>query len=501
MFLLRHSNVRTLLVAMLVGLALPVSACVYLPVTGNLKPARLEEVHAGSTREEVLSKIGSPNILGSERFYVYDLVSLKGGIFGISQFRSGFVPFPFDETHVRLLLEFDDGDHVRRIQTEGADRDTFGFITPKKADSGSCRLPSDSLVLKGRFISIAFSPRADKFAAVERLTPSTRIRIHVHDLASGKQIVLEAQRGFWDNWGAIYIGRVQFSHDGKKLAAIIDEVVRIWDVDTGTEELSFEGHGTTTFGDIRSASAFAFTSNDRIIASGDLGGVLKLWDTETGREYASVQAHDGAVMSLAFSPDGRVLVSTGRDATVAFWDPATASELGRVTYSRKWEEGPWYAHRPGWSRVVAFSPDGNMIAVGTRTHVEVWRTPSRDELDGLMRTTSSTEHRGLEPEVLSAFLIPFSKTVIQSGDAKTIVFSPNGEWLAVAAKLAIIWDLSAGRELWRYTHYEALRDSVSSLAFDAAGEVLGLTTYNGAYLIPMSRVLASECGLGVASQS
>ncbi len=71
----------------------------------------------------------------------------------------------------------------------------------------------------------------------------------------------------------------------------------------------------------------------------------------------------------------------------------------------------------------------------------------------------------------------------------------------MAANLAIIWDLSAGRELWRYTHYEAFRDWVSSLAFDAAGEVLGLTTYNGAYLIPMSRVLASECGLGVASQS
>ena len=496
MFLLRHSNVRTLLVAMLVGLALPVSACVYVPATENLKLVRLEEVHAGSTREEVLSKIGTPNILGSERFYVYDLVSLKGGIWGLSMFGNGILSF--GEKHVRLLLEFDDGDHVRRIQTEGADWDTFGFVTPKKADSGSCRLPSDSPVLRGRFVSIAFSPRTDKFAAVER-DGSSGIRIHVRDLESGEQIVLESQRGFWGNWGRGYIGRAQFSHDGKKLAAIIDEVVRIWDVDTGTEELSFEGHGTSTFRSLRTVSAFAFSSDDRKIASGDLEGVLKLWDTETGREYGSVQAHNGAVMSLAFSPDGRVLVSTGRDATVAFWDPATASEIGRVTYSRKWEEGPWYAHQPGYSRVVAFSPDGNMIAVGTRAHVEVWRTPSRDELDGLMRTTSSTEHRGLEPEVLSAFLIPFSKTAILSDDAKTIVFSPNGEWLAVADKLAIIWDLSAGRELWRYT--QALRDSVSSLAFDAAGEVLGLTTYNGTYLIPMSRVLASECGLGVASQS
>ncbi|MEE8499765.1 MAG: hypothetical protein V3S27_04265, partial [Kiloniellales bacterium] len=134
-------------------------------------------------------------------------------------------------------------------------------------------------------------------------------------------------------------------------------------------------------------------------------------------------------------------------------------------------------------------------------HVEVWRTPTHDELNEVARMTSSSERRNLEPEVLSAFLIPFSETVINQNDPKTIVFSPNGDWLAVAANSAIIWDLSAGRELWRYTHYESFGDWASSLAFDTAGEVLGLTTYNGTYLIPMSRALASECGLGAPSIS
>jgi WD40 repeat protein len=54
---------------------------------------------------------------------------------------------------------------------------------------------------------------------------------------------------------------------------------------------------------------------------------VKVWDTQTGRETLTLTGHTGRVQSVAFSPDGRRLVSAAADRTVKVWDAQTGQEL------------------------------------------------------------------------------------------------------------------------------------------------------------------------------
>ena len=134
------------------------------------------------------------------------------------------------------------------------------------------------------------------------------------------------------------IESLAFSPDGHTLASgAEDHTVKLWDVASGRELRTLSGSDQVT--------AVAFSPDGRVLAAGSGddaktfpragGGKISLWDVATGRELPTLRGHSAAVTSVAFSPDGSILASGGRDGAVKLWNLASGSELRTLGGSRQ----------------------------------------------------------------------------------------------------------------------------------------------------------------------
>ncbi len=98
----------------------------------------------------------------------------------------------------------------------------------------------------------------------------------------------------------------------------------------------------------------AFSPDGRHVLTGSEDNIARLWDVETGKEVRRFEGHGGGIISVAFSPDGRYVLTGSWDGTARLWDRDTGKEV------RKFE-----GHATTiWS--VAFSPDGRYVLTGSR---------------------------------------------------------------------------------------------------------------------------------------
>jgi WD40 repeat protein len=105
----------------------------------------------------------------------------------------------------------------------------------------------------------------------------------------------------------------------------------------------------------------AFSLDGKQIVSGSSDKTVRLWDVATGAALQRLEGHSDWVWSVAFSPDGKQIVSGSSDETVRLWDVATGAALQKL-------EG-----HSGWVRSVAFSLDGKQIVSGSEDKtVRLW---------------------------------------------------------------------------------------------------------------------------------
>jgi len=109
------------------------------------------------------------------------------------------------------------------------------------------------------------------------------------------------------------------SPDGRWLVGG-QQVVNIWDLESGQLHTSFPGHGAT----VRCA---AFSPDGRTLATGSVDHSIKLWNLAIGKEVATLRGHKGPVSAVVFSKDGNLLVSGSEDKTAYIWRATPVVEL------------------------------------------------------------------------------------------------------------------------------------------------------------------------------
>ena len=103
--------------------------------------------------------------------------------------------------------------------------------------------------------------------------------------------------------------------------------------------------------------------------------MARLWDVSTGKNLHVLEGHEGFVNAVAFFPGGKLLVTGGEDGTIRVWDVATGRQLRKVQAHQMGKRQDGDRRRDIFS--LAFSPDGQMLASGGRdTAVKVWAVRS-----------------------------------------------------------------------------------------------------------------------------
>jgi WD40 repeat protein len=141
-----------------------------------------------------------------------------------------------------------------------------------------------------------------------------------------------------------------FSFDSEVLYCFDHNERAIVGVDPISEDISETG---LAFGEPEQDDCYSLVASPvrRLLASGGDHGRVRLGDPGQGRWLWIQDGPPGLVANLAFTPDGRVLVS-GHASTLAFWDVATGNCMGKLTL-------------PGEGlQALAFSPGGQTLAVG-----------------------------------------------------------------------------------------------------------------------------------------
>jgi WD40 repeat protein len=256
-----------------------------------------------------------------------------------------------------------------------------------------------------------------------------------------------------------------YSPDGTLISTTTDNNVVVYRSGDGTKVATLAGHTAQV-------TATAWNKTGELLASTAQDGTLRLWETKGWAAVRTVSSTNGPLNSVAFSPNGRLVVAGGVGTGVLAWDPTDGAPRGLFvtgtatfgvaitndghTMLSSGADGvvtQWALNRSVLGTLheavlaAAFQPGGDLLAMATGNGgIELWNYPAGDLVRQL------TGH---------------------TGDVIDVVFSGDGSRLATVGRdgQVILWDSDTGEQLKKLTRAGA---ELTNVAFSPDGKTIAV---------------------------
>jgi WD40 repeat protein/tRNA A-37 threonylcarbamoyl transferase component Bud32 len=218
----------------------------------------------------------------------------------------------------------------------------------------------------------------------------------------------------------------------------------------------------------------AFSPDGKMGVTAGRDGTARLWEVATGKPVGSPLRHQDLVVAVAFSPDGRLVLTASDDQTAQLWVAATGQPQGEPL------------RHQGRVNALAFSTDGKCVLTGSDDRTaQIWETDTGKPLGAPLQ---HPDHVG------AVAFSPDGKTVLTGcndciarlweaasgeplslpghlGAVRAVAFSPDGGTIVTASAdgTARLWEAATGKPVGKPLEHHSL---VQAVAFSPDGRTV-----------------------------
>lgn len=176
---------------------------------------------------------------------------------------------------------------------------------------------------------------------------------------------------------------VAFTPDGRYVVSGGDDkMIKVWDTETGKNIRTLAGHSNPI-------ANLAISPDGRFIVSGSFNEQPKMWDLNTG--YLSKTFDCNGIRSLAISPDGKSVIFGGM-SDIQIWDIAKGEKIKKLKVEVDKDN-------VSWIRSMAYSQDGKFILTGSEdSSVKLWNAATGKEIWSAGRQTQGVSSVAISPD-------------------------------------------------------------------------------------------------------